>query len=321
VHLAAHTWPRSEPLETTARRVAALGYSAVVLTGEPDLYDPERAAAVLAAEGLSCWGAASVMAGERNLAAAEPARRAATVGYLQDVVRLVGAAGGHVLTIVPVTVGLLEPAGSARDEWEWLVEGLRAVDEEAARCGVTLALEPINRFETYLLNRAEQALALAEAVGDRCGVCLDTFHLNIEEVHLHAAIRLVGDRLASVDVADNNRMAPGLGALDWAGIVETFAEVGYSGALAVEYLPPLERAPVGDAWRGGAGEDLETSDFVRLHGSGSVPEGEYTALAARSAATLLPLLREREPARSRHIVDLREPLRVQRAGARTTAGG
>lgn len=197
MHLAAHTWPRSEPLETTARRVAALGYSAVVLTGEPELYDPERAAAVLAAEGLSCWGAASVMAGERNLAAAEPARRAATVGYLQDVVRLVGAAGGPVLTIVPVTVGLLEPAGSARDEWEWLVEGLRAVDEEAARCGVTLALEPINRFETYLLNRAEQALALAEAVGDRCGVCLDTFHLNIEEVDLHAAIRLVGDRLAS----------------------------------------------------------------------------------------------------------------------------
>lgn len=158
---------------------------------------------------------------------------------------------------MPVTVGRLVPTAGAAREWRWLVDGLRQVDEEAARCGV----------------------------------CLDTFHLNIEEADLHAAIRLVGQRLASVDVADNNRLAPGLGALDWPAIVATLRDVGYEGALAVEFLPPLERTPLVGDWSTGETDELDTSDFVRLHGSGSVSERRYDELTACSARTLLPLIR------------------------------
>ena len=82
-----------------------------------------------------------------------------------------------------------------------------------------IGLEPLNRFETYFLNRCEQALALADAVGGDCGVALDAFHMNIEESDLLAAIRAAGDRLVDFHVADNNRMPPGHGALDWDAIV------------------------------------------------------------------------------------------------------
>ena len=74
-----------------------------------------------------------------------------------------------------------------------------------------MGLEPLNRFETYFLNRCEQALALADAVGGDCGVCLDAFHMNIEEADLLGAIRAAGDKLVDFHVADNNRMPPGHG--------------------------------------------------------------------------------------------------------------
>lgn len=291
MHLSAHTWPRPEPLKATLDRVASLGYRSVVLTGEPGLYDTVDTLRLLDDYGLPCWGAASVMQGQRNLAAADPDQRRTTVHYLVDLVRLVADMGGSVVTIVPVAVGTIVAEAGAQEEWSWLVEGLRVVDAEAGRCGVGLAVEPINRFETYLVNRAEQALALAEDVSDTCGVCLDTFHLNIEESDLHAAIRTIGPRLRSVDVADNNRLAPGMGALDWSAITRTLCEVGYAGALAAEFLPPIDRsrpAPVGPA---ADTEPLpETSDFVRIHGSGAVSDAYYDQLAQRTAQTLLPLL-------------------------------
>lgn len=298
MHLSAQTWPRPEPLVDTLERIAPLGYRSIVLTGEPGSYDAAQTAALLKEYGVACWGAASVMAGRRNLVAADAGQRRETVNYLVQLVRMVAEVGGAVVTIVPVTIGKIVADAEPDREWAWLVEGLQAVDAEAAVCGVALAVEPINRFETYLVNRAEQAMALVEQVGAGCGVCLDTFHLNIEETDLHEAIRLVGPRLRSVDVADNNRLAPGMGALDWPAIVRTLGEVGYTGALAAEFLPPIDRSPLGlangprtaqeAAEQAAAAES--TTDFVRIHGSGGVTADHYRALAACTAGTLLPLL-------------------------------
>ena len=71
--------------------------------------------------------------------------------------------------------------GSPEDEWDWAVEALKECQAHGEEVGVRIGLEPLNRFETYFLNRADQALALAEDVGGNCGVCLDIFHMNIEE--------------------------------------------------------------------------------------------------------------------------------------------
>ena len=119
--------------------------------------------------------------------------------------------GGKILTVVPSTVGKVTPMGSPDDEWRWAIESLKECQDHAEKQGVRLGLEPLNRFETYFLNRGDQALALAEDVGGDCGVCLDIFHMNIEEADWPAAIRNAGDKLVDFHVADNNRMPPGQG--------------------------------------------------------------------------------------------------------------
>ena len=109
--------------------------------------------------------------------------------------------------------------------------------------GVRLAVEPLNRFETYFINRGAQALALAEATGPDCGVCLDAFHINIEEKDPLQAIRDVGSRLATFHVADNNRMPAGHGTWNWQELIDTLRSVGYDGALTAEFVAPIDRTP------------------------------------------------------------------------------
>jgi hypothetical protein len=86
-------------------------------------------------------------------------------------------------------------------------------------------------------------LALAEAVGPECGVCLDAFHLNIEEADMLAAIRRAGKRLFDFHVADNNRLACGMGSLNWSAIIRTLKDIGYDGAVTVEFVAPVDRTP------------------------------------------------------------------------------
>ena len=86
-------------------------------------------------------------------------------------------------------------------------------------------------------------MALAEAVGPNCGVCLDVFHMNIEEKDMHAALRASKSRLVDVHVAENNRLAPGMGSVDWKAFVETLKDIGYDGALTMEAVAPIDRTP------------------------------------------------------------------------------
>jgi sugar phosphate isomerase/epimerase len=294
MHLSTHNWMRAERLETTLRRIQRLGFRSIEISGEPDQYDVPNTRALLREHGIACWGAVTLTLGNRNLATPDEAQRAATIGYFQSVVRLAHELGGRIVTVVPATVGKTTPESTPAQEWRWVVEGLREVYRVADRLGVRLALEPLNRFETYFLNRADQALALARQVGPNCGVCLDAFHLNIEEADMFAAIRAAGDRLADFHVADNNRMAPGQGALDWQRIVGTLREARYDGALTVEFVAPIDRTPAnpypGQVDTEPVDISPEQKKFIQDHGSSLLSEGFYTDLMARSAATLLPLI-------------------------------
>ena len=149
------------------------------------------------------------MLGERNLAAKDEGERARSVDYVKSVLTMVSELDGEIVTLVPATVGKVVPDGTEEEEWGWVVEATKECFAHAQKIGVKIAIEPLNRFETYLFNRAAQALALADAVSPDCGVCLDTFHLNIEEEDMYDAIRLAGPRLFDFHVADNNRFACG----------------------------------------------------------------------------------------------------------------
>lgn len=157
-----------------------------------------------------------------------------------------------------------------------------------------MALEPLNRFETNFINRADQAVLLAEAVGPECGVCIDTFHLNIEEADMYAAIRNSAHRLVDFHVADNNRMACGMGALDWPKIIGTLKEVGYDGAITVEFVAPLDRTPANPYKNAVASAESELTPeqlkFIEDHGSGVLSEEFYSWLVEETAKTLLPLI-------------------------------
>ena len=125
-------------------------------------------------------------------------------------------------------------------------------------------------------------------------MCLDAFHINIEEADPLGAIREAGDRLVDFHVADNNRMACGMGSWDWAGLVETLKEVGYDGALTVEFVAPIDRTPANEY-----PDAIETNPvditpeelkFIQDHGSSLLSEAFYTFLVEKTAETLLLLI-------------------------------
>ena len=292
--LAIHNWMRAEPLAATLARIAPLGYEYLEIQGTPADYDTMEVRKLLKQYSIKCWGSVTLMLGTRNLLAVDEAERAASVQYVKDIVTMVKELDGQMVSVVPGTVGKIMPGARPEEEWEWAVASMQECYEFAQAAGVKLGIEPINRFETYFVNRGDQARALAEATGPDCGVCLDIFHMNIEEQDPHATIRRAGDRLVGFHVAENNRMAPGMGSIDWSALVNTLKEVGFTGPLSVEFAAPVDRTPANpypdniDTDPQGLTE--EARKFLEDHGSSALTEEFYTMLTRTSAETLLPLL-------------------------------
>lgn len=294
MELAIHNWMRAETIETTIRRISSLGYTKLEIAGSPEQYDTKEVRKLLKEYGLTCWGSVTLMLGERNLLARNEAQRASSIQYVKDVVKMVKELDGHMVSVVPGTVGKLVPDGRPEEEWKWAVESMKEVYAYSEAAGIVLGIEPINRFETYFINRAEQALALAAAVGPNCGVCLDTFHMNIEETDMFEAIRKAKGKIAGFHVADNNRMAPGMGHLNWKKIIDTLGEVNYNSVLSVEFCAPLDRTPA-NPYPGSIDERPENltpeqEQFLTDHGSSSVTDAFYTMLTQQSYNTLSKLI-------------------------------
>lgn len=292
--LTIHNWMRAETIEDTVRRISKMGYHGIEIQGEPGMYNTKDIRKLLKEYKLRCWGSVTLMLEERNLLARDEGQRARSIQYVKDVVTMVKELDGHMVSVVPGTVGKIVPDGHHEEEWVWAVDSMKEVHAHAEKEGILIGIEPINRFETYFINRGDQALALAEAVGGNCGVCLDAFHMNIEEDDTFAAIRRAKDRLVGFHVADNNRMAPGMGTIDWVKIVETLKEVGYDGALSVEFSPPVDRTPAnpypGSLEENPEGLSPEQKKFLEDHGSTSVTEEFYSMLTKTSADTLMPFI-------------------------------
>jgi len=295
MHLSTHNWMRAEPLETTLRRIKQFGYESIEISGEPTQYDTKETRALLKEYGMRCWGAVTLTLGERNLAAKDEGQRARSVEYVKSVITMVSELEGEIVTLVPVTVGKVVPDATPEEEWGWVVDSARECFAHAQEKGVKVAIEPLNRFETYLFNRCAQALALADEVSPDCGVCLDAYHLNMEESDIYEAIRLAGDRLFDFHVADNNRFAAGLGHLDWQKIVSTLKEVGYDGALTNEFVAPVDRTPAAIYPDMVETDPVDISpeqlQFIQDHGSSLLTEKFYADQMRITAETLLPLMK------------------------------
>lgn len=297
MHLSMHNWMRAEPIDVTIRRLAKYGYESIEISGEPDKYKTKEVRKLLKDNGLRCWGAVTLMFPGLCLPAKDQATRERSVKYIKDCIKMVRELDGEEITIVPGTVGKTSADSTPENEWTWAVEGLKECYAYGKKAGVKLAIEPLNRFETYFISRADQAIALAEAVGPECGVCLDAFHLNIEEADMLAAIRRAGKRLFDFHVADNNRLACGMGSLNWTAIVRTLKDIGYDGALTVEFVAPVDRTPANPfpnaIEKNPVNISPEQMKFIEDHGSSLLSEEFYDWLVAGCAEVLLPLIKGR----------------------------
>jgi sugar phosphate isomerase/epimerase len=274
-----HNWMRPEPIETTLERMHRLGYDGIQIMGEPRRYDWKHVRAELDARGLKCFGSVSIMLAGRDLIHGDPYYREMSVAYLKECLDMVNALGGTIFTLVPSEVGKIVAMADPETEWGWAVEGIREVADHAARYNIRIGLEPLNRFETNFLNRHDQALALMEAVGrSNVGVCLDAFHINIEESDWKQAILNTGKHLVDFHVADNNRRPPGEGSYNWSEVVSTLKQAGYDEQLTVEFVVPFDRSSLGFAHKEVAGTTATDAElkFIRDHGSDLMSDESYS---------------------------------------------
>ncbi len=132
-------------------------------------------------------------------------------------------------------VGYLPGRRRTADEWSRVIEGLQTLTPVLAETGITLAIEPLNRFETFFLNTAADARALCDAVDHpKVGVLFDTFHANIEEKNIASALEAIGPHLKHVHTCENDRGIPGSGHVAWSELFESLHKHKYGGWLVIE---------------------------------------------------------------------------------------
>lgn len=148
-------------------------------------------------------------------------------------------------------------------EYERIADALRPAAARAAELGLTLGLEPCNRYETHLLNTAGQTLALLDRIGAaNTTVHLDTYHMNIEEKGIAEGLRIAGDRTSYIHLSESDRGVPGTGTIDWEEVFATLSAIGFSGDLVVESFVtlPQEIAAALCVWRPVAKDRYEVLD-------------------------------------------------------------
>jgi sugar phosphate isomerase/epimerase len=182
----------------------------------------------------------SAIEGIPRLIDADPATREAAKATIRErlaLASLLDAVGVLVVPQfgrVPALPDLSPFASAAALERDLFLAQLRELAPAAREAGVSLFLEPLNRYEAYIVNRLEQGSAIAAEVGPEIGVMADFFHMGIEEADIAASIRDNRQHLVYVHVADSNRLQPGRGHLDFKPGFQALKEIGYDGYLAIE---------------------------------------------------------------------------------------
>lgn len=171
----------------------------------------------------------------------DAARRRDAIEHMRSLLSTIAEVGGEG-AVTPASFGMhsnaLPPFRAPREPAEdraVLLEGLAELGEHAAREGVAVYLEPLNRYEDHMLNTLADAAALCRELGlPSVRVMGDVFHMSIEERDPAASIRAAGALLSHVHLADSNRSHPGSGHTDFASIVDALRDTGFRGCLALE---------------------------------------------------------------------------------------
>ena len=178
----------------------------------------------------------SALTGTCSLVSDDAAIRSGAREFLRKGIETAARVGAKVfLGPFCAPVGLLLGRRRTEDEWKRAVEGLASLVPDLKAHDVTLAVEPLNRFETYFLNLDVDAAKLCAEVGDpHVGILFDTFHANIEEKSLAAGLSAVGPHLAHVHACENDRGIPGSGHVEWPSLFKSLKDRKYEGWVVIE---------------------------------------------------------------------------------------
>jgi len=178
----------------------------------------------------------TVLLGDTDITSDDPAIRASGVEFLKNCVKATYEIGATNFSgvIYSKHIRQLDSRPTER-EYIWSADCLRKVADYAKDLGIIIGLEPVNRYETFLVNTCEQALMLKDMINrDNIKIHLDTYHMNIEEKSFYEATLLAGDNLMHYHLCENDRGIPGTGLVDWDDIFKALAEINYTGYAALE---------------------------------------------------------------------------------------
>jgi D-psicose/D-tagatose/L-ribulose 3-epimerase len=259
IGIGVNSWVWTSPFTTESigllKKAKSMGFDSFEFAVE----DPSHFNAEKVKDAIKDSGLRPIVCGafgpSRDLTHEDPKFRAESIAYIRDTVKLCKTWGVKVMCgPMYSAVGKRRQVSTEQKkvEWDLAVKGLKEAAKIAADSGVTLAIEPLNRFETDLINTAEQCVRLVRDVGeDSVRIHLDTFHMNIEEDSIYAAVKLAGKSLAHIHACECNRGTPGNGLVDWNGLARGLKEINYAGDAVIESFTPECKAIAAAAaiWR------------------------------------------------------------------------
>lgn len=188
----------------------------------------------LEANGLECC-VSCVLVDGYSLASDDADVRRRTVAHLADVAAVAAEVGARLVAGPLYTPVGYRPGRRSDAEWRRVIDGYQALVPALAANGVTIAIEPLNRFETHFLNTAADAVRLCAAIDHpNVGILFDTFHANIEEKDVAAGVRTAAPHLRHVHLSENDRGTPGTGHVPWRDVFTALREIGYEGWANIE---------------------------------------------------------------------------------------
>jgi D-psicose/D-tagatose/L-ribulose 3-epimerase len=180
--------------------------------------------------------AVAIVPGGSSLAASDAAVRQRARDHLAACINAAADLGATMLSGPMYTpVGFLTGQRRTSEEWKWTVDSWQRLTPVVQAAGIEVSIEPLNRFETYFLNTAADAARLCREIDSpRVGILFDTFHANIEEKSIGAALREAAPFLKHLHACENDRGVPGSGHVAWPEFFSTVAELGYDGWMTIE---------------------------------------------------------------------------------------
>jgi len=222
-------------LERIAEVADRLGFDGIELLADPSRYAARTARRILSDRGLSVL---SLTPGDADPAHPDRMVRGDAIDRYRRMVDLAAGVGAPLLGFHGA-VGRTAPISDRASEERLLLESARAIGEYAGSGGVRLAVEVLNRYESHLIYRAEQAVEFVrQADCPHVGVLLDTYHMNIEEPDPAVAVEAAGSALFALHVADSNRRGIGRGHLPFDALFDRLETIGYEGDVIVESSAP-----------------------------------------------------------------------------------